>query len=381
MASDARKDYLTKCACEALGATTPSNQWVQPPEAMYSSVHGSTAMQDFLENSEVRTLQVCTSPTPQGASELLCTTSVGLSSPQGPAGTSATVVFTKRTAEPLTAHNMPSAVVMSSLGDSPLQTLQLNIKELFAPMLLKDPQWKKQLDDRTRQTLEQLNAALTAALQLSGGEDDFTTILTPDAECQHWRRIDAGEDYTATSEQRNQARQYWDALRQVEQPLSRFSELTLGEMGKALQDVQNTLDALVQAGYKEARMKHFIQIIGSALDGYLKSRLADVDLWRDDYRKVARLLRESISVVDQWAADVAQLTGVFWQPPQWKSGPYRDEVLGWLRARMSQVLEMRAVVHQLSRCDISHAICLLLRGHISPHLPAPPPCTPSSRLL
>ena len=210
MASDPRRDYLTKCAVEALGASTPSPMWAQPPEAMYSAVHGSPAMQDFLENSEVRTLQVCASPSAsgaQGASELVCTTSVGLASPSAGAPSSA-VVFTKRSAELLTAQNMPAAVVMSSLGESPLQTLQLNIKELFAPMLLKDPQWKKQLDDKTRQTLEALNAALTAALQLSGGEDDFANILTPHAECQHWRRISAGEDYSATADQRNRARQH-----------------------------------------------------------------------------------------------------------------------------------------------------------------------------
>lgn len=284
MASDPRRDYLTKCAVEALGASTPSQLWATAPEAMYAAVHGSDAMQDFLENSEVRTLQVCTTPGAQGANELMCSTSVGLSPSHG--NSSAAVVFTKRTAEPLTAQNMPSAVVMSSLGESPLQTLQLNIKELFAPMLLKDPQWKKQLDDKTRQTLEALNSALTAALQLGGSEDDFSNILTPHAECQHWRRIDAGEDYQATSEQRTRAREYWDVLRLVADQMARFTELSMGEMAKALQELQNALDALTQAGYKEARMKHFLQIIGSALDGFLKSRLTELSLWHDDYRKV-----------------------------------------------------------------------------------------------
>ena len=60
---------------------------------------------------------------------------------------------------------------------------------------------------------------------------------------------------------------------------------------------------------------------------------------------MAKLLRESIAIVDQWAADTAQLTGVYWQ---WKSGAFADEILSWLRSRLSQVLEMRSVVHQLS---------------------------------
>ena len=344
MASDPRRDYLTKCAVEALGATTPSQLWSTAPEAMYSAVHSSDAMQDFLENSEVRTLQVCTTPGAQGANELMCSTSVGLVSPSH-GNTSAAVVFTKRTAEPLTAHNMPSAVVMSSLGESPLQTLQLNIKELFAPMLLKDPQWKKQLDDKTRQTLEALNSALTAALQLGGSEDDFSNILTPSAECQHWRRIHNGEDYGASAAQRAQAQQYWDALQPVSDLLSRFHELSFGEVSKLLSEMRTTLEELTASGYKESRMRHFIQILGASLDGYLKTKLSELDLWKDDYRKVSRMLREAIQMVDAWSADIGQLTGVFWQ---WRSGTYRDEVLGWLRERMQSVMEMRAVVHQLS---------------------------------
>ena len=36
-------------------------------------------------------------------------------------------------------------------------------------------------------------------------------------------------------------------------------------------------------------------------------------------------------MVDEWAADVAQLTGTFWpQMGAWKSGTYQDGVPGWL---------------------------------------------------
>ena len=60
---------------------------------------------------------------------------------------------------------------------------------------------------------------------------------------------------------------------------------------------------------------------------------------------MSRMLREAVQMIDAWTADIGQLTGVFWQ---WRSGTYRDEVLGWLRERMQSVMEMRAVVHQLS---------------------------------
>ena len=49
---DARKDYLTKCAVEALGATTPSNQWATSPESMYSAVHGAAIADGSIEDAE-----------------------------------------------------------------------------------------------------------------------------------------------------------------------------------------------------------------------------------------------------------------------------------------------------------------------------------------
>ena len=79
MASDQRRDYLTKSAVEALGASTPSGMWAASPEEMYGMVHGSPAMQEFLERADVRTLQVSTMPNASGATELMVTTSIGLS--------------------------------------------------------------------------------------------------------------------------------------------------------------------------------------------------------------------------------------------------------------------------------------------------------------
>ena len=74
-----------------------------------------------------------------------------------------------------------------------------------------------------------------------------------------------------------------------------------------------------------------------------------MDLWNDAYRKVSKTLRDACLMLESWAADVAQLTGVFWPSMgAWKSGTFKDEVISWLRTRMSDVLEMRAVVHQLS---------------------------------
>lgn len=171
MSADARRDHLTRCALEALGASAPSGRWALPTAEMTALLHNSPAMQEFLEQPAVRTLQVSAVPTGDrgsGPCELTVSNAVGVSSGLGTAA--AGVVFTKTSADVLTAENIATAVMMSTLGESPLQTLQLSIKQLFGPILLQDPQWSNQLDTNTRQTLEALNHALEAAIQLGGAK-------------------------------------------------------------------------------------------------------------------------------------------------------------------------------------------------------------------
>ena len=155
---------------EALGANAPSRSWARSAQEMMVAVHGDAAVQDFLEQPQCRTLQVSVVHG-GGGNELACSTAVGIARDAG-ADTSA-VVFTKRGAEPLSADNMASAVMMSTLGTSPLQSLQLSMKQLYAPMLLQDPAWASQLDAKTRSTLEALDSALEAAMQLGSHPDTF----------------------------------------------------------------------------------------------------------------------------------------------------------------------------------------------------------------
>lgn len=253
---DPRKDYLARLALDALGANSPSAQWASSAAEMTTQLHGSHAFSEFLEQPSVRTLQVsAVHSAGNGTSELVASTTVGLSSQAGTSA-SAGVVFTKRSSEMLTSENMPSAVMMTTLGASPLQALQLNIKQLYAPMLLQDPLWASKLDANTRRTLEALEGALESAIQLGdrqSGEDDATNILTPYDECQHWKMVDAGMMPAATADQRARARQFWDCLRPVADQLASFYELPAAEMAKLLHELNTTLDSLFQAGFKEVR--------------------------------------------------------------------------------------------------------------------------------
>ena len=78
----------------------------------------------------------------------------------------------------------------------------------------------------------------------------------------------------ASSDQRSRA-PVLGRLAPLAEQLAMFNELPMPSMSKLLSELQGALDSLFQAGYKETRMLHFIRIIGSSLDGYLKRKLGE----------------------------------------------------------------------------------------------------------
>jgi hypothetical protein len=81
----------------------------------------------------------------------------------------------------------------------------------------------------------------------------------------------------------------------------------------------------------QAWKKQYARNVHAGLcDAYLNRRLSDL------------ALRDASQLVDTCVADTQQLTGVFWpQLGTWRSGAFVDEVLGWLRTRIDELLEMR----------------------------------------
>ena len=113
-----RVEYILNCASTALGVRA-------------SAANGtSREVADFLESPTVRLLQAWAN-----GEGLQFATTASLSDQS----IASAVVFTKRAAEPVTAENVASVVLMSKVS-SPLETLQLAITELYGPVLLQSGQ-------------------------------------------------------------------------------------------------------------------------------------------------------------------------------------------------------------------------------------------------
>ena len=84
---DPRKDYIARLAIDALGASSSAaTLWSATAAEMTTNLHGSPAVADFLEQPNVRTLQVSVVPVAgTGAHELAASTTVGLTGQGGAA--------------------------------------------------------------------------------------------------------------------------------------------------------------------------------------------------------------------------------------------------------------------------------------------------------
>ena len=113
-----RVEYILNCASTALGVRASAANAT------------SREVADFLESPTVRLLQAWAN-----GEGLQFATTASLSDQS----IASAVVFTKRAAEPVTAENVASVVLMSKVS-SPLETLQLAITELYGPVLLQSGQ-------------------------------------------------------------------------------------------------------------------------------------------------------------------------------------------------------------------------------------------------
>lgn len=170
---DPRKEYIVSCALGALGAlgSLATRRWEKPTDELELELRGSRELDAFLETSSVMVLQVSGIVRNFTRRELKVSQSVSLAS-DAVVG----VVFSKRSADVITDNNVEEVVTMQTMHGSPLQSLQLSIQQLYAPLLLQDPQRASTLDSSTQKKLEELEKAVSSAVRGAGRStgDDFS---------------------------------------------------------------------------------------------------------------------------------------------------------------------------------------------------------------
>eukprot|EP00062_Callorhinchus_milii_P018657 gi/632972405/ref/XP_007902642.1/ PREDICTED: cytoplasmic dynein 2 heavy chain 1-like [Callorhinchus milii] len=145
------------------------------------------------------------------------------------------LVFFKMRPDVITEENLHTNILVSSMFDSPINALYQAIRQIFAPVLLKDEKWSKSFDPKLQNLLTQLEAGLGSVVRQSDyshrgkkfGEEDTSGILEPSDEFQFWAEVAATDN---KSERKDRALYFQDLFQTIAQQYSNLDALSLADV-------------------------------------------------------------------------------------------------------------------------------------------------------
>ncbi|GIY30543.1 cytoplasmic dynein 2 heavy chain 1 [Caerostris extrusa] len=138
--------------------------------------------------------------------------------------------------------------------DSPISSFYHAVKEVFAPILLKDERWSRQVDPKLQSLLGHLENGLAASLRLTDpsvdepiNRDTLSIIFNPVDEYKYWKEL---QDTLPTPQQNERAKFFSKILEPFKSVFDGLQRMSF-EIDKALKPL-TTLNALNYNPYTEA---------------------------------------------------------------------------------------------------------------------------------
>ncbi|XP_051482944.1 cytoplasmic dynein 2 heavy chain 1 isoform X1 [Apus apus] len=275
-------------------------------------------------------------------------------------GSKNVLVFFKLRPDVITEDNLHSNILVSSMLDSPVNTLYQAVRQVFAPVLLKDEGWSKTFDPKLQKLLSELEAGLSTVLRRSDptytganfSEDDIRAILTPTDEFQFWRECARHGSKWCSKER---ASHFKDLFEDMAKDYYNLDSLSLFEVVDLVETTKDTVDGVWRQTehdpYPQPRMHNLLDVIGGSLGRYVQRKLAALNLWEDAFHCVKENLKAGILICEQWVSACQYLTGQLWQRytlHPWKNEKYFPELLAKLGKRLDEVLTVRTLHEKLT---------------------------------
>ncbi|XP_040514464.1 cytoplasmic dynein 2 heavy chain 1 isoform X1 [Gallus gallus] len=270
------------------------------------------------------------------------------------------LVFFKLRPDVITEDNLHSNILVSSMLDSPLHSLYQAVRQVFAPVLLKDEKWSKTLDPKLQKLLSELEAGLSTVLRRSDPnctgteftEDDVQAILTPTDEFQFWKECAQHGNKLRGKER---ASHFKDLFEDIAEHYYNLDSLSLLEVVDLVETTRDTVDNVWRQTehdpFPQPRMRNLLDVIGSCLGRFVQRKLATLNLWEDAFHIVKENIKAGILICEQWVSACEYLTGQLWQRytlHQWKNEKYIPESLIELCKRLDEVLIVRTLHEKLT---------------------------------
>uniref|UniRef100_H2M4S9 Cytoplasmic dynein 2 heavy chain 1 n=1 Tax=Oryzias latipes TaxID=8090 RepID=H2M4S9_ORYLA len=264
------------------------------------------------------------------------------------------LVFFKLRPTVITEENLHQNLLISSMLESPINTLYQAVKQVFAPVLLKDERWRSAFDPKLAGLLSELELGLGSVVRSSGAKSSVKEgILTPTDEFQFWREV-------LESAQKNSVREratyFTEQFKTIQKEYEGLDALSLSDVVELVEQSRETLDDVWRQTefqpYPEARMVRLMDVIGGALGRYVQRKLSDSKVFEEPFASVRDNLRMAISICEHWVTGCEFLTGQAWKkysPHPWKGSKHCPQSLDCLLKRLNEVVTLR-VVHEKLLC-------------------------------
>ncbi|XP_059035365.1 cytoplasmic dynein 2 heavy chain 1 isoform X5 [Mustela lutreola] len=269
------------------------------------------------------------------------------------------LVFFKLRPEVITDQNLHNNILVSSMLESPINSLYQAVRQIFAPVLLKDQEWSGNFDPKLQNLLSELETGLGIVLRRSDinssklkfKEDDTRGILTPSDEFQFWVEQAHRGNKQISKERASYFKELFETIAREFYNLDSLSLLEVVDLVETTRDVVDDVWRQTEHDhYPESRMLHLLDIIGGSFGRFVQKKLGTLNLWEDPYYLVKDNLKAGISVCEQWVTACNHLTGQVWQryvPHLWKNEKYFPETLDKLGKRLEEVLTVRTIHEKL----------------------------------
>ncbi|EGD76743.1 dynein heavy chain isotype 1B [Salpingoeca rosetta] len=261
------------------------------------------------------------------------------------------MIFYKTSPQPINMENLHTIVQVVTMSNSPLSALYQSLHNVFSPLLLKSSSaWSGKLDRRLQTLMSELDDSLEKRLRMQGSAGE--TISSFADEYAYWGDVSASASNLSG---RERAQYFQDVLRDTKDDMQTLASTSIYDLQEVAERTQDVLDDLWRQTqhdppFPEDRMRRLIDIAGVHLASALEKRLAQVDLWQDEYHKVRDVLQAGMAVCTRWQNAVDELTGQFWrsyQPHLWTSGKMTTKELSALGTRLEHILSIRTTHDQM----------------------------------
>ena len=262
----------------------------------------------------------------------------------------------------ITPENVHTNIFVSSVLDSPIDTLYHSVQKVYAPILLKDARWSKNIDPKIQHLLTELEVGLGSTLRRHGkvgvsldtssSNFQLSGILTPSDEFQYW-----AESSLSTSKltSRERAQFFQESFQPVVTEFANLDALSFTDVLELIEVTQDTLDDVWKQTdhtppYPEDRMRHLLEIISTSFGRYVQRKLSDLDVWKGQFTQVRSCLQDGLNICEKWSSASDMLTSQFWKHyalHPWKGGVFVSATLLQLTMRLEEVMSLRVLHEQL----------------------------------